>query len=444
MSLDERPDASRPRVSPPARPGILADVVRAAAVGLLAGAAAVLFRWTIHLIDAGRLALLAAARLRPEWGWVLLPLLGLGAGCLVGWLTVRFAPDAPGSGIPHIKGVLRGQRDMPWRALVPVKFLGGALGIGSGLSLGLEGPTVQMGACAARATAEVSGVEDRAARPLVASGAGAGLAAVFNAPLAGFLFTLEELRRPLAVVTYATTLVAIVCSVMVARALSGQLPSFEVRGFPPPPLEAFPLVILIGGIAGLLGVAFNRSLLGLHRRSFRIRGVPRWCLPGLAGAALGLVAWWLPDATGGGHAVAQRLLGGHYPAGLGALLVLLAVKFAATVTSYGSGAPGGIFAPMLVLGALLGVIAGEASQWMFPALAPSPTAFAVLAMAAVFTASVRAPLTGIALILEMTGETDQLFAVCAACLVAYLVAEALGDRPVYDALLADDMERRRA
>ena len=216
--------------------------------------------------------------------------------------------------------------------------------------------------------------------------------------------------------TYRGSLIAVVCAVIVARAFGGQLPSFEVRGFPAPPLSSFPLVLVIGVVAGLLGVAFNRSLLGLHRLAFRIRALPRWCLPGLAGAAVGLMAWWLPDATGGGHAFAQRLLTGAYPAGLGLLAVLLVAKFALTVGSYASGAPGGIFAPLLVLGAITGVIVGQASQWVFPALAPTPTAFAVLGMAAVFTASVRAPLTGITLILEMTAETGQLFAVCAACL----------------------------
>ena len=130
-----------------------------------------------------------------------LPLFGLAVGCAIGWLTVRFAPDAPGSGIPHIEAVLRGLRDMPWKALLPVKFIGGALGIGAGFSLGLEGPAVQMGACAAQAVCEATG--RRAARRSNSWPAerAPGLAAVFNAPLAGFIFTLEELRRPLSVAT---------------------------------------------------------------------------------------------------------------------------------------------------------------------------------------------------------------------------------------------------
>jgi CIC family chloride channel protein len=369
-------------------------------------------------------------------------MLALAAGGLVGWLTVRYAPDAPGSGIPRVKEVLGGLGAMPWRSLLPVKFAGGALGIGAGLSLGLEGPAVQMGACAGHAVAGASRVAPDAERELVADGSGAGLAAVFNAPLAGFIFTLEELRRPMSYAAYSGALVAVLCAVIVARGLAGQLPSFEVRGYPVPALASLPFVVLVGAAAGLLGVAFNRGLLGLHRRALRVASVPRWWLPGLVAAAVGLAGWWVPEATGGGHEVAQRLLSGAYDPGLLALGILLVLKYATTVSSYASGAPGGIFAPMLVLGAILGMIVSEVSRGWAPALAPAPTAFAVLGMAAVFTASVRAPLTGITLILEMTGEHGHVLSLSAACLTAYLVAEGLGDRPVYDALVEDDLARR--
>ena len=428
--------AARPRHAAPVL------LLRSALVGVLAGGLAVAFRWSIYVVDQARLWLLAFGHGRPGWGWAIVPLLALGVGSLVGWLTVRFAPDAPGSGIPRVKEVLRGLGSMPWRSLLPFKFVGGALGIGAGLSLGLEGPTVQMGACAGLATGEVARATPESSHELVTNGSGAGLAAVFNAPLAGFVFTLEELRHPLSAAAYSSTLAAVLCAVIVARALTGSLPSFEVRGYPPAPLESFPFVALIGLAAGLLGVAFNKSLLGLDRLARSLSAIPRWLQPGLACAAIGLVAWWMPDATGGGHDVAQRLLSGGYQPGLALLIVLLVLKFATTVGSYGSGAPGGIFAPMLVLGTILGMIVGSLAQRWAPELSPTPTAFAVLGMAAVFTASVRAPLTGITLILEMTSEAGQLLSVCAACLVAYLVAEALGDRPVYDALVEDDLARR--
>ena len=170
-----------------------------------------------------------------------------------------------------------------------------------------------MGACAAQAVGEATGRRDGPAQQqLLASGAGAGLAAVFNAPLAGFIFTMEELRRPLSVATYSGTLVAVICSVMVARGLIGQLPDFAVRGYPPPSLESFPLVLLIGVVAGLLGVAFNRGLLGLHRLFLRIRAVPAWALPGSSWPRSGSWRGGCPTPPGR-HAVAQRLLGDQYP-----------------------------------------------------------------------------------------------------------------------------------
>src|SRR5262245_25601056 len=426
----------RPRHEPPGA------LLRAAAVGFLAGGLAVAFRWAIYTVDQLRHWLLDGGL--GDWSFLAAPLLALAAGCLVGWLTVNYAPDAPGSGIPHVKEVLQGERTMSWRSILPVKFVGGALGIGTGLSLGLEGPTVQMGACAGQAVSEVTKADPESTRGLLANGSGAGLAAIFNAPLAGFIFTLEELRRPFSVSTYSSALVGVLCAVMVARALTGQLPSFAVRGFPPAPLATFPFVLLIGAVAGLLGVLFNRSLRGADRFGRRVRVLPRWCLPGVMGAVAGVLAWWVPGATGSGHETAQRLLSDDYEAGVVGLLGLLILKLATTATSYGSGAPGGIFAPMLMLGTILGTIVGKVASAWAPELSPTPVAFAVLGMAAMFTASVRAPLTGITLILEMTGEQGQLFDVSGACPPAYSVAAARGDPPIYDALVEDDRARRRA
>jgi CIC family chloride channel protein len=419
------------------------DLFRSAATGLLAGALAALFRWAIAIIDGARLSVLGLGLAQPTWGWALLPALALPVGCLIGWLVVHIAPDAPGSGIPHVKAVLRGLRPMGWRAILPVKLIGGALGIGAGLSLGLEGPTVQMGASAAQGVSEASGAGRRASKHLLASGAGAGLAAAFDAPLAGFLFVLEELRRPRTIMTYRSGLVAVICSVLVTRSVVGSGAYFVLPELPGPPLAALPLIVMLGVAGGLVGVGFNRSLLGL-RQCLRVSGLPRWILPGIVCAVLGVVAWWLPDATGGGREVAQRLLGQDASLAVGALLVLLVAKFATTVVSYGSGAPGGIFAPLLVIGAVTGVLVGEITRIALPGATPGPSAYAILGMGAIFSASVRAPLTGIALILEMTAEYRHLLALCTTSLAAYLTAEGLRDRAIYDALLDQDLNERKA
>lgn len=414
---------------------------RAAVIGLGAGLIGVAFRHALALAESGRGRFLDSLHAHPAWGWAVLPALGLAIGCAVGWCTVRWVPEAAGSGIPHLKGVLLHMRTLSWRRLIPVKFLGGVAGIGAGLSLGREGPTVQMGAAAARALAGALRAPAPDIPQLLSAGAGAGLAAAFNAPLAGLLFVVEELHRELSSRTAVGALVAVVCATVVTQWLAGDTPSFEVYGLAPMPLQALPLAAVVGLLGGLGGVAFNHALLIGQRAALAQPWVPRWAMPGAAGVLVGLIAWGLPDAVGGGHAVAERVLGGTLGAGLGMLALLLLVKFALTVASYASGAPGGIFAPMLLLGALCGATFAQAATRVSPALAAQAQQLAVLGMAGFFVASVRAPLTGIALISEMTGGYRLLFPIAIAALAAYLVGEALRCRPVYDALLEADLER---
>lgn len=423
--------------------------LRAAIVGALAGLLAVAFQWLMTLGEHERNHLLESLRDIPGgeyWGWAVLPAAGMLLGCAIGWAVVKWAPDAAGSGIPHIKGVLVGLRDLKWKALLPVKFFGGVLGVGAGMSLGREGPTVQMGAAVGRVVADVTHLPPRAVPQLISCGAGAGVSAAFNAPLAGFLFVLEELHREMSTLTFGGALIAAVVADIVARSLTGGLPSFAVHEFPALPLSALPAVVVLGVVGGLIGVGFNKSLLWAGRKAAGGAGVlarfPRWALPGIALAVCGLAAWWLPDAAGGGHSVAERLMSPAMNMPVVVLLVLLAVKFGLTVISYASGAPGGIFAPLLLLGVVMGAIVGKTTELLFPALGPHTAAFGVLGMAALFTGSIRAPLTGMVLILEMTANYEQLLALSVACLGAYLTAELTGDRPIYEALLAADLKRR--
>lgn len=416
---------------------------RAALVGLGAGLLAVIFQYALVWVEDGRAVLLAWLHHFPWWGWLVLPLLGGVAAGIAGWLTSRYAPEAAGSGIPHIKGVLMHVRVLNWRRLLPVKFIGGVLAIGAGLSLGREGPTVQMGAAVGKAIGEWMHLPRRSRGQLIASGAGAGLAAAFNAPLAGFIFVIEELQRELSPLTYGTALIAAVVADIVTRSFTGQLPSFHITGYPMPPLGAFPLYILLGLFAGLMGVVFNRSLLWTLQRFHAWKSLPKWARPVLVAVFAGLLAWWLPQAVGGGHDTAEALLRGEYAAigFLGFLLLLFLAKFVLTVLSYGSGVPGGIFAPLLLLGALTGVITGQVSGLAIPAIANTPAAFAVIGMAAAFAAIVRAPLTGIVLILEMTNNYEQLFPLLIACMTAFLVAERFHNKPIYEALLEYDLDR---
>lgn len=416
-------------------------------MGVMAGLIAVAFKWA--LVGSERLRLLVLTELHrlphaDAWGWAALGVLGIVCTVVVTWAVERFAPHAAGSGIPHLKGVLLHVREMRWRALLPVKFVGGVLGIGAGLSLGREGPTVQMGAGCGQALADVLRVPSRGVPQLLSCGAGAGIAAAFNAPLAGFLFVIEELHRELSARTFAGALVAALSADIVARALAGDLPSFAVSGLPALPLSLLPVAAAIGITGGLVGVVFNRSIITTRRHVLRSGAARRRMIAGACGAACGLAAWWMPEAVGAGHLTAERLLTGHLAFGVGALLLLLCVKFVLTCASHATGAPGGIFAPMLLMGAVAGSVAGEVIALASPGLRPVIPSLAVLGMAAVFVGSVRAPLTAIVLAVEMTGNYHLLLALGVTCLLSDLAAGVLRDEPIYEALLKLDLQVRPA
>jgi CIC family chloride channel protein len=226
---------------------------------------------------------------------------------------------------------------------------------------------------------------------------------------------------------------------VVARSVSGQLPVFTVPNYAMPSLIALPAFAVLGIAAGGLGVAFNRSLLAGVDFAARFNGRQRVALGAIVGAAAGLVAWFYPVAAGGGHELGELVLTNRI--GLIAIPILFSVRFTLTVASYGTGSAGGIFSPLLVLGALLGLGVGYLAHGLAPALAPEPGVFAVVGMAAYFTAIVRAPLTGILLITEMTGSYEQMLPLLTSSFCAYAVAEYLRDLPIYEALLERDLER---
>src|SRR5262249_2042375 len=333
---------------------------RAMLVGFLAGGVAVAFRLVLEQGDIGRDWLLVWAHQYPTWGWLLPMLVGaLGVGLAVS-LVRALAPEAAGSGIPHLKAVLARLRSMRWPTVWPVKFVGGGRGIIMGLGLGVEGRTVQMGGAVGAAVAQWLNVTPRERQTLIAAGAGAGLAAAFNAPLAGLIFVLEELQRHFAPTVFGAAFVAALIADVMTRFLTNQLPVFHIEIIPAPPLVTLPAFLGLGVLTGLLGVAFNRSLLRSLTFFARLSGwlvrLGRWA-PGLigagVGAAVGGLGWFVPNALGGGQRLVEAVLQGHIALSLIPLWFLL--RFGLTMVSYGCGAPGGIFAPLLVLGSLIGL-----------------------------------------------------------------------------------------
>ncbi|MEJ5309938.1 MAG: H(+)/Cl(-) exchange transporter ClcA [Anaerolineae bacterium] len=412
---------------------------RAALVGACAGIVALLFRIALTEADVFRNKLLSWAHSLPTWGWifpVLLTMLGAGLSVTV---TRRYAPEASGSGIPHLEAVLQRFRKLRWRRVLPVKFFGGIMAIGSGLALGREGPTVQISGAVGAAVARWLKVSERERLTLISAGAGAGLAAAFNAPLSGLIFVLEEVRRDFQPIVFGAAFVAAVIADIIARIGTSQFPVFAVPSYPVLPLASLPVFALLGVIAGVLGVLFNRALLISIETYARLPG--RLAVPAaaLTGGVVGLVGWFAPSLIGNGHTLAESALQGDLS--LAVIPLFFLIRFLLTTLSYGTGAPGGIFAPLLVLGALIGLGVGHVAHAVWPAAVPIPAVFAVVGMAAYFTAIVRAPLTGIMLIVEMTGNYAQMLSLLVSCFCAYAVAEFLKELPIYETLLGRDLRR---
>ncbi|MBS2039686.1 H(+)/Cl(-) exchange transporter ClcA [bacterium] len=409
-----------------------------AIVGGLAGSIAVFYQTCVQLISTAEMA---SSQLIPrDWWW--LPALLAPLGAFLGYasyrLTQRFAPEASGSGIPHTKAVLLGMRLLRPVPLLISKFCAGLLALGAGLSLGREGPTVHMGAACAGWLCDRIHVPPRTRSNLIAAGAGAGLAAAFNAPLAGFLFIMEELRREMSRVTYGSALISTVTAVAVARLFLGQGNSFGLREVAPVELRQFPVVFIVAILAALLGLLFNRGILGLLEKKPKLPLTPAG-YAGIVGSLGMLLFCWCTPLTGGGHYLTHSALSGEMHYGLSGLALLLAVKLVFTILSYVTGVPGGLFAPMLTLGALTGYICGVIMGVWVPELTPPPQILATVGMAATLTSSVRAPLTGVVLIVEMTGQYNLLYALLFGAWFAYLVAEYFGDQPIYEALLHRDL-----
>ncbi|MDR5762883.1 H(+)/Cl(-) exchange transporter ClcA [Caballeronia sp. LZ035] len=421
------------------RAGLISLAVASVIVGSATGAIGVFFRFSLERAEAWRTAFVAWGHAGHEAAFVLVVLAAAVSTGLATWLVARFAPMASGSGIPHVEAVLHGKLPPAPLVLVPIKFVGGVLAIGAGLALGREGPTVQMGASIAHAIGRFMRRTGGDCRVLLAAGAGAGLATAFNAPIAGAVFVLEELMRRFDTRTAVAALGASASAIAMARLLHGDLPDFHVPAQPFPGFAMTGAHLLLGVLLGLLGVAYCRAILwtldlaeSLSRPLTVTHATAR---AALIGAAVGVLAWFAPDLAGGGDALTERaLLGAGTVAGV---LATLALRFVLGTVSYAAGTPGGLFAPLLVLGAQTGLVFGRLCLDWFPgmsAVTGDTSTFAVVGMAAFFVAVVRAPLTGIVLVTEMTASFTLLLPMLTACFTAMIVPMLLRVPPIYDSL----------
>jgi chloride channel protein, CIC family len=400
--------------------------------GAAAGLVGAIFRLTLAEADRFRAIAIAACH---QLGLAGFPLVIGGCAAAVAfaaWLVRRFSPYASGSGIPHVEAALNEEVPSAPPGLIPVKFVGGVLAIGSGLALGREGPSVQMGAAIAHVVGTVSrrGWADR--RVLLAAGAGAGLATAFNAPIAGAIFVLEELVRRFEAHIAIAALGASAAAIAVARAFLGDAPDFAVEPLAYMGVRTWPLFVALGAGVGLVATLYSAALLGGLAAMDRLRRWPVECRGAVIGAAVGALAWFAPGLVGGGDDITQRALAGG--AMFTPLLLAFVLRFGLGVVSYAAATPGGLFAPLLAVGALLGLLSSALCRLAFPELHLDPTAFAVVGMAAFFTGVVQAPVTGIVLVIEMTASFTMFLPMIAACFAAMLVPNLLNSAPIYDAL----------
>ena len=407
-------------------------------IGIFTGLLIALFRYLLSISEELLPEVYARLASEPRFlaPWLLFLLL---AGYILHRIVQR-EPMTSGSGIPQVEGILAGKMDMNWARVLALKFLGATLGIGAGLSLGREGPSVQLGACFGQGLGRLTHRSVEEGRYLLATGAGSGLAAAFNAPLAGVIFCFEEITHGFSTYVLMGAVSAAIMATTVTQYFFGMAPVFHLGAIPT--LDAgthFPLLVLLGALVGLVALSFNKCLI-FSLETYEALQVPGWgkaALPLLLSVPLGFT---LPAVLGGGGPLVDSLVA--YPHGLALLLLLFLAKFAFTMAAFGSGVPGGIFLPMLVLGALAGSIfalSGEGLGWIPENLA---VCYIVYGMAAYFSAVVKSPVTGVVLIMEMTGSFSHLLPLMICAMTAYLVSDLMGSAPVYDMLLERNLAKR--
>ncbi len=398
-------------------------IAAALVVGVLAGLAAAVLVWMIGLIGG----------VLPEWGagerpplWIIfVPAIG---GLIVGPIVTRAAPETRGHGVPEVMLAVARNRGVIRARVALLKAVASAVSIGTGGSAGREGPIVQIGSAVGSAVARGLRLNPDMVRTFVACGAAGGIAASFNTPIAGVIFALEVILRDFTGRAFATVVISAVTASVVSRSLLGQAAFFHVPAYG---LGSSWELLPYAGL-GLVG-AFTARLfvVVLYRTEDVFDGLkmPAMLKPALGGLLLGGLAWFLPEVLGTGHHAIERALRGELVGPV--LLALIFAKIVATSLTLGSGGSGGVFAPSLFVGAMLGGAFGHSLDVVFPGLGVEPGAYAVVGMGVVFAASTWASISGILILFEMTRDYDLILPMMIACVVGVLVAKRLSPDNVY-------------
>lgn len=346
---------------------------------------------------------------------------------------VKWEPMISGSGIPQVEGEIAGRLSQNWKRVLPAKFAGGFLCMLGGLSLGREGPSIQLGAMAGQGISRALGRGKREEKFLMTCGASAGLSAAFHAPLAGMMFAVEEIHKTFSIPILLPVMTASVTADYIASHILGLDPVFRFQITEYLPQNYYWLLILLGILVGVSGVFYNWGMLKaqeLYRKIPFMKETGRLLIAFLTAGVLGIVMPWV---LGSGSGLIVSLTQGEMV--LGMVVLTLVMKFLFSAVSFGSGAPGGIFFPLLILGALIGAVFAMAGVEFFGLTPVYVNNFVLLGMTGFFTAIVRAPLTGIILLFEMSGSISQMLSLSIVSVTAYIVATLMRSEPIYDSLL---------
>jgi len=402
--------------------------IEAFVVGVVSGLSALVLKYGVEWL--GTLRVEYSTRYPAQ---IVLPLFGLVGGLLAGFVVDRIAPEAAGSGIPQVKAALNRIRMTLDLRIAIAKLLGGMLALGSGLFMGREGPTVQLGAALAASLSRRSKHTVQFRRQLIAAGAGAGLAAAFNAPIAGVVFVLEELLKDVSSSTVILTLSACGGAALVLNLASHytHLPEAELAVVPALQLVDLPFVAILGITCAIMGCIFNASIVGALNVYQQFKRVPVFFRVAIAGLLTGCIVSALPVDFHNYANMRELIVSGKTSWVM--VLVAFFEFFLLTLTAYGSGAPGGLFAPCLVLGATLGYMTGLLELHLTGQ--GSPTALALVGMGAFFAGVGRVPLTAITITFELTASFALVTPLIIACSIASFLGEKILPESLYDRLM---------
>ncbi len=409
-------------------------MIYATIIGLFAGLAGTVFRLILSYIETYRETLYGrGGNGFTSWLW---PILFAIAGTSIAlFLVRRFAPETSGSGVQEIEGALIDVRPMRWKKVLPVKFLASLFSLGSGLLLGREGPTIQIGANLGKMVKDTLGQPDIENNTLVSTGAAAGLASAFNAPFAGIIFIIEEMHKEFKFNFYSLAAIMIGAGTadFVVRFLISPKPVINMVVYSSPNILALWLFIVLGLLFSVIGYVYNKLLilaLNIFQGSLKLPAILVGIISGLIIAITGI---FYPEMIGGGYDVIAKVLNHSFT--LTFLLILFSARMLLSIFSYSTGVPGGIFAPLLTLGVIFGMGFGILAQHYFPGFISNIGVFAVAGMAAIFASTVRAPLTGLVLAVEMTANYELILPLIVTTVTASVFTALMGNSPIYSTLL---------